>query len=698
MRPDLGHGVREALRWLALNEGWLLIFDGVQDPQIVQDLLPSHSDGHVLITTAHPDWPVVYERRCRLTRIGHKPDVVASAAVPRFTEDEGIDFSLKLNARNEPIKDAPSRFLLTLSFHPLALGIVGALREWHLVSTLWERACEILRIPVSAVPIRMDADTEVLELALRIALDELVPHEGALELLRLYAVLGAARVPDELLVALAPHLAEGERPRQWFTLKRCGLIQHSIWGGRMHRAVADRVLALLRRSEHKELVAGALAAMTAALQRLGYGTQEPLPADWIPHVLALARRAAPLGLCSAYVVELLGRCGRSLLQLGLPELALSVLEEELVLRRRGSLASQPEDPAASGSAATCRSVLDVLRDLGRAAVACDQPERAVGYLQRALRLLPSVSSVEAPDRRALLHVQHQLGEAAFAAHQFELAADALLSALDLAEQAASGEPEPEPDPEPLSLALCAEDAARCLEHIPARAEEARALRERAHRLATKERAETAGTSARMVRLGELQLAADAPGPALDSFTQAIQALPGKELYRLRLRAQRLQATALTRLGRYDEAASSLRGMLYTHCIDLGLLPERELAEVHCALGKAEEQRGELSEAAVHYQRALELYHELGEPGGPLLGILHLSLSRVRARLGEHAAAVLHCQRGGSLIKPASEHLSQKELQAYAALREELLRAQEAEPLPLALQGPVPAAAPSREGR
>lgn len=60
--------------------------------------------------------------------------------------------------------------------------------------------------------------------------------------------------------------------------------------------------------------------------------------------------------------------------------------------------------------------------------------------------------------------------------------------------------------------------------------------------------------------------------------------------------------------------------------------------------------------------------------------------------------MLHRQRGGSLIQPASERLSPPEQQAYAALREELLCAQENEPLPLSLQGPVPAAAPSREGR
>ena len=339
-RPDLGHGVREALRWLDRNDRWLLIFDGAQDPQIVLDLLPTPAEGHVLITTAHPDWPVVHARRCRLTGIGLKPDLMASAEVPRFTQDEGISFSLKLDASNEPIKDVMSRFLLTLNFHPLALGIIGALREWHVVSDLWERACEILRIPTSAIPIRMDADSEVLELALRIALPELERHEGALELLRLYAVLGAGRVPDALLVALAPHLSDGERPVHRFTLSRCGLILYSHWGTRMPRALATCVLSLLRRAEHKALVAGALAAMTAALARLGYGSDAPVPADWIPHVLALVRRAEPLGLGGAQVTELLGRCGRSLLQLGLPESALPILEEELVLRRRGALASR----------------------------------------------------------------------------------------------------------------------------------------------------------------------------------------------------------------------------------------------------------------------------------------------------------------------------------------------------------------------
>lgn len=48
-----------------------------------------------------------------------------------------------------------------------------------------------------------------------------------------------------------------------------------------------------------------------------------------------------------------------------------------------------------------------------------------------------------------------------------------------------------------------------------------------------------------------------------------------------------------RLGRFDEAALTLRGMLYVRCIELSLPPERELAELHGALGK------EHVEAAVH---------------------------------------------------------------------------------------------------
>ncbi|MFP6582203.1 MAG: tetratricopeptide repeat protein [Candidatus Hydrogenedentota bacterium] len=48
------HTVDEVKQWLALHEGWLLVFDDLADPAIIDSFLPDPVMGHVLITTHHP--------------------------------------------------------------------------------------------------------------------------------------------------------------------------------------------------------------------------------------------------------------------------------------------------------------------------------------------------------------------------------------------------------------------------------------------------------------------------------------------------------------------------------------------------------------------------------------------------------------------------------------------------------------------
>jgi tetratricopeptide (TPR) repeat protein/cellulose biosynthesis protein BcsQ len=45
-------------RWLESNDGWLLIFDNADDPQLVKEFLPNSFQGHILLTSglSHFDW------------------------------------------------------------------------------------------------------------------------------------------------------------------------------------------------------------------------------------------------------------------------------------------------------------------------------------------------------------------------------------------------------------------------------------------------------------------------------------------------------------------------------------------------------------------------------------------------------------------------------------------------------------------
>ena len=38
-------------RWLQDNNGWLLILDNADEPEIVREFLPTKCDGHILLTT-----------------------------------------------------------------------------------------------------------------------------------------------------------------------------------------------------------------------------------------------------------------------------------------------------------------------------------------------------------------------------------------------------------------------------------------------------------------------------------------------------------------------------------------------------------------------------------------------------------------------------------------------------------------------
>ncbi len=48
---DQSIAVKAVKRWLQENSNWLLIIDNVEKPEIVDDLLPAHHHGHVLLTT-----------------------------------------------------------------------------------------------------------------------------------------------------------------------------------------------------------------------------------------------------------------------------------------------------------------------------------------------------------------------------------------------------------------------------------------------------------------------------------------------------------------------------------------------------------------------------------------------------------------------------------------------------------------------
>ena len=53
---NLSDSVRAVVEWLNRTPGWLLIFDNVEHPDDLEDLLPAAGRGHILITSRHASW------------------------------------------------------------------------------------------------------------------------------------------------------------------------------------------------------------------------------------------------------------------------------------------------------------------------------------------------------------------------------------------------------------------------------------------------------------------------------------------------------------------------------------------------------------------------------------------------------------------------------------------------------------------
>src|SRR5205807_2241948 len=52
--PDQNVIIGGVKRWLDQNDGWLLIFDNVEDPKDLQGFLPKECPGHILLTSRAP--------------------------------------------------------------------------------------------------------------------------------------------------------------------------------------------------------------------------------------------------------------------------------------------------------------------------------------------------------------------------------------------------------------------------------------------------------------------------------------------------------------------------------------------------------------------------------------------------------------------------------------------------------------------
>jgi tetratricopeptide (TPR) repeat protein len=195
------HSVRDAvLRWLYTQRNWLLILDNVDEPDIVDALLPRLGQGHVLVTTqdarAFPEAIKVdgMEEEEAILFLLHRAGILSDRR-----EFEAIAVAERITAK---------KIVKEMDGLPLALDQAGAyINETH--CTIGEYL-ELFRSEKGKLLAmrgrRTSHHQNSLTATISLALEKINQVQGAYDLLRICAFLRAQEIPEELFVIETPRL------------------------------------------------------------------------------------------------------------------------------------------------------------------------------------------------------------------------------------------------------------------------------------------------------------------------------------------------------------------------------------------------------------------------------------------------------------------------------------------------------------
>ncbi|GHO90628.1 tetratricopeptide repeat protein [Reticulibacter mediterranei] len=197
--------VKAVQRWLSTHADWLVIGDNIEELDLLQSVIPLHREGSMLFTTRRQALGMLAEP-LELTAMDKQEGVeLLLRRAKRFPSSLSAD-ALPVSASN--ISDA-EELVKQLGGLPLALDQAGAYLE--------ETGCSITDylqryhhqrpqllghrgLHGGAHPMSVTA-------TLQLSVKHIEPkHPAAIELLRACACLYADAIPEELLVAGAPHL------------------------------------------------------------------------------------------------------------------------------------------------------------------------------------------------------------------------------------------------------------------------------------------------------------------------------------------------------------------------------------------------------------------------------------------------------------------------------------------------------------
>ena len=374
------HIVRAVLEWLNGTDGWLLIFDNVDDRSDVAAFLPQRGNGHILITS----------RESVFQEIG----IARALDVVDLDGDEAVRFLLKRTARDE--SDPQEQVAITelaaeLGNLPLALEQAAAyIAETNAafsdyLSSFRKRRVTLLEksgglVSHDTVAVTWAANFEAVERA----------SPAAADVLRISAFLAPDAIPFEIfsegagvlgdrIAAALPDpedtLAVGEllRPLARYSLIRSDA-KLRAYG--MHRLVQEIVRASIPESERGNYVERGVAALNTSLPKVEYATWGQCD-RLIPHVATIAAWIGSYDVHLEDATRVLIEAGYYLDERGRYAEAALLLERALAICERIFGPDHPDVAQSLSNLAT------VYRKQGRYAEAQPPHERALAIRERA---------------------------------------------------------------------------------------------------------------------------------------------------------------------------------------------------------------------------------------------------------------------------------------------------------------------------
>lgn len=233
--------------WLQQQTGWLLIFDGVEDVEVVSDFLPPIFQGHVLLTTRIQSTGMVAQR----IEIEHMPPEEGLLFLLRRTKL--IAPTAPLAAAMETDQRAAGELTRLLDGLPLALdqaaayieetacGIAGYISRYHTCRT------KLLALRGNVSPSDTQDHPESVVTTLSLSFNKIrQTNKAGLELLSLCAFLHPEAIPEEIFLDGAAELGPILQTAVTDLLSLDGVVSDLRKFSLVHRAPDSNTLTLHR--------------------------------------------------------------------------------------------------------------------------------------------------------------------------------------------------------------------------------------------------------------------------------------------------------------------------------------------------------------------------------------------------------------------------------------------------------------------